>query len=257
MIEGALENSPARQWTLESLTEKVGDNQVHVRANTNCEDYRVCFFSSILLVALNKYMTYYSLFFISWGESTTSGKQHSKNTLQTSRRIISGQRILTWLCRISERHSPSLRSAFDPITCNAFRPLDGLNFKIIHLWFQGDFTVPPYVGKVHGGPFLWVAREGHYGWCQLLSLFPSTNNTRHSLLPMMYPQSTAILMLMMGCSSCCKALSECVSSAVKLSPSILIPRVPKAEQYSLKSTVMSLTLRLILSSRALNATTAS
>ena len=41
MIEGGLENWPAINWTLESLKEKVGGNEVNVRVNTNCEEYRV------------------------------------------------------------------------------------------------------------------------------------------------------------------------------------------------------------------------
>ena len=41
VIEGALENWPATNWTLESLKEKVGENEVNVRVNTNCEEYRV------------------------------------------------------------------------------------------------------------------------------------------------------------------------------------------------------------------------
>ena len=41
VIEGGLENWPAINWTLESLKEKVGGNEVNVRVNTNCEEYRV------------------------------------------------------------------------------------------------------------------------------------------------------------------------------------------------------------------------
>ena len=41
VIEGALENWPARNWTLQSLKERVGTNEVNVRVNTNCEEYRV------------------------------------------------------------------------------------------------------------------------------------------------------------------------------------------------------------------------
>ena len=41
VIEGGLDNWPAINWTLESLKEKVGGNEVNVRVNTNCEEYRV------------------------------------------------------------------------------------------------------------------------------------------------------------------------------------------------------------------------
>ena len=30
---------------------------------------------------------------------------------------------------------------------------------------ESDIPIPPYVGKMHGGPFLWIAREGHYEFC--------------------------------------------------------------------------------------------
>lgn len=30
---------------------------------------------------------------------------------------------------------------------------------------EKDIPMPPYVGKLHAGPFLWIAREGHYEFC--------------------------------------------------------------------------------------------
>ncbi|KAK2185720.1 hypothetical protein NP493_225g01040 [Ridgeia piscesae] len=30
---------------------------------------------------------------------------------------------------------------------------------------QEDVIVPDYVGKMHGGPYMWIARKGHYEYC--------------------------------------------------------------------------------------------
>lgn len=30
-----------------------------------------------------------------------------------------------------------------------------------------ELKVPPFVGKLHGGPFLWIARAGHYEYCHM------------------------------------------------------------------------------------------
>ena len=30
-------------------------------------------------------------------------------------------------------------------------------------YLQEDIEVPQYVGKLHGGPYLWIAPKGHYG----------------------------------------------------------------------------------------------
>ena len=45
VIEGAVDHWPAKQWTLDSLCQHVGQNEVYVRTNTNCHDYRVSFYS--------------------------------------------------------------------------------------------------------------------------------------------------------------------------------------------------------------------
>lgn len=41
LIEGGLERWAAREWTLDSLKEKAGNNRVYIRTNTNCDDYKV------------------------------------------------------------------------------------------------------------------------------------------------------------------------------------------------------------------------
>ena len=41
IITDAADDWPARSWTIPSLVERVGDNEVWVRGKTNKEDYRV------------------------------------------------------------------------------------------------------------------------------------------------------------------------------------------------------------------------
>ena len=33
----------------------------------------------------------------------------------------------------------------------------------ITILLQDDIPIPDYVGKLHGGPYLWIALKGHYG----------------------------------------------------------------------------------------------
>ncbi|XP_033120525.1 bifunctional peptidase and arginyl-hydroxylase JMJD5-like [Anneissia japonica] len=39
------------------------------------------------------------------------------------------------------------------------------NIKKAFPQIQKDVPIPGYVGKVHGGPFMWIARKGHYEYC--------------------------------------------------------------------------------------------
>ncbi len=39
------------------------------------------------------------------------------------------------------------------------------NIKQAFPQLQDDVLVPEFVGKMHAGPFLWIAKEGHYEFC--------------------------------------------------------------------------------------------
>lgn len=99
MIEGALEDSPSREWTLDSLEERVGGNEVHVRANTNCEDYRVRNANLIVHSSSHRLPTFLSLVV-----NTTFARQLSEITSQISEKITSERKARTWLCKTSRRH---------------------------------------------------------------------------------------------------------------------------------------------------------
>lgn len=62
----------------------------------------------------------------------------------------------------------------------------------------GDLVMPPLVGKIHGGPFLWLAPKGHYEYSHvdpddgLLMILRGSKHVRlHSpdQLDRMYPNS--------------------------------------------------------------------
>jgi len=41
ILRKIIDDIPARKWNLKYLVEKVGSTEVHIRKNTNTEDYRV------------------------------------------------------------------------------------------------------------------------------------------------------------------------------------------------------------------------
>ena len=61
----------AMNWTLDVLKEKAGENNVHVRRNTNVEDYKVivlplniCFYYIYIYIYIFKYIYIYIYIFI-------------------------------------------------------------------------------------------------------------------------------------------------------------------------------------------------
>ena len=116
VITGATDGWPARQWTIPSLVERVGQNEVWVRGKTNLEDYR-------------------------------SGKTY------TIRKDTFGQYCADLLkgnarSRCSYLAVASMQNTFPQL-------LDEVPF-------------PDYLscnGKLHLGPYMWVAAKGHYEFC--------------------------------------------------------------------------------------------
>ena len=47
VISGAIDEWAPRKWTLEYLEDLLGDHVVHVRHNTNCENYKVHLLSNL------------------------------------------------------------------------------------------------------------------------------------------------------------------------------------------------------------------
>ena len=57
IIEEELEHWPARKWSLDYLLDKVGDNPVNVRGNTDSTDYKVRS-NTFLSISNNRVATY-------------------------------------------------------------------------------------------------------------------------------------------------------------------------------------------------------
>ena len=48
-----------------------------------------------------------------------------------------------------------------------------MHLRTTFSYLQEDIEVPQYVGKLHGGPYLWIAPKGHYG--KKLKIFKQLN----------------------------------------------------------------------------------
>jgi len=116
IITDATEDWPARQWTISSLVDRVGDNEVWVRGKTNQEDYRVGKTYTIRRDTFSKYC---------------------QDLLKGNARARSSYLAVA-----------SMQQAFPQL-------LD-------------DVPLPIYLqnyGKLHLGPYMWVALKGHYEFC--------------------------------------------------------------------------------------------
>ena len=116
VITGATESWAARSWSIPSLVERVGNNEVWVRGKTNLEDYR-------------------------------SGKSY------TIRKDTFGS-----YCSDLLKGSARSKSSYLAVASmqNTFPQL------------LGEVPFPEYLsakGKLHLGPYMWVAAQGHYEFC--------------------------------------------------------------------------------------------
>jgi len=116
IITDATDDWPARNWTIPSLIERVGENQVWVRGQTNKEDYRV-------------------------GRAYTIRKDKFGNYCND---LLKGNAR----ARSSYLAVASMQQAFPELL--------------------PDLPLPKYLnnyGKLHLGPYMWVALKGHYEFC--------------------------------------------------------------------------------------------
>ena len=113
VIENYAAEWPALSWTWEGLREKAGENMVHVRRNTNREDYKVGKKYNIVQVRFSDYL-----------EDLLRGNTASKNSYLAVQNV---------------------KQAFPQLV--------------------NDIVMPPFVGKLHGGPYMWIARKDHYEFC--------------------------------------------------------------------------------------------
>jgi len=113
LIKNYTKEWKALNWTLESMKEKAGHNEVFVRRNTAQESYKIG----------QKY-NIQSMKFANYIDNLMKGNEASRTS------YLAVQNIGRALPELSK-----------------------------------DIEVPTYVKKLHGGPFLWLARKGHYEFC--------------------------------------------------------------------------------------------
>ena len=113
ILSGFAESWPAIKWTLSNLKERVGDNFINVRRNTNLDEYKVGQKYNIEKMKFQDYI-----------ENILSESKKSKGSYMAVQNI---------------------KQAFPQI--------------------DKEVVVPEFVGKMHAGPFLWIANKGHYEFC--------------------------------------------------------------------------------------------
>ena len=116
IITDAMDDWPARSWTIPDLVTRVGDNEVLVRGKTNQEDYRV-----------GKTYTIRRAKFRSYCEDLLKGNARAKSSYLAV---------------------ASMQQAFPELLA--------------------DVPLPKYLqnyGKLHLGPYMWLALKGHYEFC--------------------------------------------------------------------------------------------
>lgn len=116
IITGMTDDWACRKWTIEGLMDKVGDNEVLVRGNTNTEDYK-----------LGKAYTIKRSTFRRYCEDLLEGNARARSSY-----LAVG----------------SLQQAFPQLL--------------------SELPLPEYLvknGKLHLGPYMWVALKGHYEFC--------------------------------------------------------------------------------------------
>ncbi|XP_071955678.1 bifunctional peptidase and arginyl-hydroxylase JMJD5-like [Antedon mediterranea] len=71
--------------------------------------------------------------------------------------------------KIYKIRKSTLREYIDDIRAENSRSINSYlavqNIKKAFPQIQEDVPIPGYVSKVHGGPFMWIARKGHYEYC--------------------------------------------------------------------------------------------
>lgn len=116
IITGMTENWPCRQWTIEGLMKRVGDNQVLIRGKTDKEDYKL---GKSYIIRRDTFHNY------------------CQDLLKSNSRARSSYLAVA-----------SLHQAFPQLL--------------------PDLPFPVYLaqnGKLHLGPYMWVALKDHYEFC--------------------------------------------------------------------------------------------
>lgn len=232
IIEGAFKHWKANEWTMESLKKKVGHCEVHVRRNTQSEDYRLGKKYDVVQMSFASYIDRMlahdpdqtmskkkkaALYQQTHATSNASGAQQAQNGESSSEASSAPQSTQPGpshtsthtsmdtqghIASSSERMdvegqetqnketSTSTASTSEPIASTlpssnvkgtekdaskqakgkkaSQEPIDNFylavqNVKRVLPELEEDISpLPPYVQKLHMGPFLWIAPGEHY-----------------------------------------------------------------------------------------------
>lgn len=138
IIEGGFAHWKACEWTLESLRDRVGESTVHVRKNTQCDDYRLGRKYEVVQMKFSNYINRVL------ANDTTKSKAKREKSRESGASSSTGEK----------KSSHESIDNFYLAVQNIKRVLPDLDPDISPL--------PDYVGKLHQGPFLWIAPDEHY-----------------------------------------------------------------------------------------------
>ena len=136
IITDAAEDWPARSWTIPGLVDRVGDNEVWVRGKTNQEDYRVgkvvhTVLENIEIIQLSIYpFQTYTI---------------RRDTFRS-------------YCEDLQRGNARARSSYLAVA----------SLQQTFPQLLAEVPLPAHLrdhGKLHLGPYLWLALRGHYEFC--------------------------------------------------------------------------------------------
>lgn len=136
IIEGAFAHWNALTWTLEYLKERVGENTVFVRKGTQSEDYRL---GKKYDVVQMKFANYIDRILNNDPEKSKLKREKNKE---------------------SSSSTPVEKKASQDSIDNFYLAVQ--NIKRVLPELDADISMPPYIGKLHQGPFLWIAPDEHY-----------------------------------------------------------------------------------------------
>lgn len=185
IIEGAFKHWKANEWTLESLKEKAGHCEVHVRRNTQSEEYRLGKKYDVVQMAFSSYL---DRILAHDPDQSSSKRRRILQSLQNDATLSASEAQTTQNTDSEASSATAPDPSADPVSSpqNASKdgakngsqqnirkkasqePIDNFylavqNVKRVLPELEADISpLPPYVQKLHMGPFLWIAPGEHY-----------------------------------------------------------------------------------------------
>lgn len=190
IIEGAFTHWKANEWTLESLKAKAGNAKVHVRRNTQSEEYRLGKAYDTVEMSFKSYIDRILAHDSDKSREKRSRRTSSSHNAQPNSSIEGSEKEKnegsveneeSSISAATQEHSSSSTSEADRKRngqqqysgkgANKKASQDSIdnfylavqNVKRVLPELEEDISpLPKYVQKLHMGPFLWIAPDEHY-----------------------------------------------------------------------------------------------